>query len=626
MRTPNGIYSEENKSRKYRDRIEVMPSPMLEITPRSRMLMKNVLESPYTKGGDLFPSPFMTNGLMGISPLLTNGGTNEQRHNMILRSKSPFTPCNNNSNRQAPKPRVSNFDWNCCSTPKGKSPPSTKCSNQSEGHGKLLENVRWRASQLIKNNLLPERGIEEEDVHPSIEMRDEYIQTKGRQEERMKRERINFTIKEFANGRSANKLRTIEKDEALELFNNEKHMSEKQEREGKLVEILHQESLKLPIFIPPHEHCRLPKVLTKGVINPIPLHPLISRTYCLIPPNLSLPIEIYPHNNVLNVNTHLRDIKPFSTPITTFPKEGGLIFGKEVDIKGRGKRPFDDLNEAIKGSLELERKAIFQITKGRKVGGSKGKGMSMCKSKSKCKRKCKCKKSTITLPENGSCSCKLSEKGRRNREVEKSGEEDSILDVDLQISQKRKSPEEGEPLSPREVLNHLMDHSPLIYSHSRPRRTTNNPYSSTSVNYHIFKPRKQFPKKLKIILDPHDDDNNNNNQDLPQSIICVICAKFFTCSQALGGHMSRAHPHKSKDYKKKLTIRDGRAFKRAKLKIAKKFLFEHLQMDYNQLMQTQEGQKIIKVTIQKNRGKLKKYIGEVKDEDLFEYIDDPFDD
>jgi hypothetical protein len=46
---------------------------------------------------------------------------------------------------------------------------------------------------------------------------------------------------------------------------------------------------------------------------------------------------------------------------------------------------------------------------------------------------------------------------------------------------------------------------------------------------------------------------------------CAFCDRVFDKAQALGGHMSKAHPHMSEDYRLKQQIRKERAEKRKKL-------------------------------------------------------------
>lgn len=72
---------------------------------------------------------------------------------------------------------------------------------------------------------------------------------------------------------------------------------------------------------------------------------------------------------------------------------------------------------------------------------------------------------------------------------------------------------------------------------------------------------------------------------------CKYCEMIFCRSQALGGHMSRAHPGKSCEYKKKKNKRKSREVERLKLLIAKRKYFRMLSFDYDELFTTPEGRK-----------------------------------
>eukprot|EP00826_Nyctotherus_ovalis_P043595 TRINITY_DN4608_c0_g1_i5.p1 TRINITY_DN4608_c0_g1~~TRINITY_DN4608_c0_g1_i5.p1 ORF type:complete len:160 (-),score=50.87 TRINITY_DN4608_c0_g1_i5:148-627(-) len=72
---------------------------------------------------------------------------------------------------------------------------------------------------------------------------------------------------------------------------------------------------------------------------------------------------------------------------------------------------------------------------------------------------------------------------------------------------------------------------------------------------------------------------------------CKYCEMSFCRSQALGGHMSRAHPGKSCEYKKKKNKRKSREVERLKLLIAKRKYFRMLSYDYDELFTTPEGRR-----------------------------------
>lgn len=57
--------------------------------------------------------------------------------------------------------------------------------------------------------------------------------------------------------------------------------------------------------------------------------------------------------------------------------------------------------------------------------------------------------------------------------------------------------------------------------------------------------------------------------------VCAICkTKSFALSQALGGHMSKAHPNGSEGYAQKKLVRESRIDDRALLKRAKEHYIE----------------------------------------------------
>lgn len=58
--------------------------------------------------------------------------------------------------------------------------------------------------------------------------------------------------------------------------------------------------------------------------------------------------------------------------------------------------------------------------------------------------------------------------------------------------------------------------------------------------------------------------------------VCLICHRVFALSQAKGGHMSKAHPGKSTDFKRKLAVRIKREPERKALSKAKKLAEKEL--------------------------------------------------
>ena len=96
-----------------------------------------------------------------------------------------------------------------------------------------------------------------------------------------------------------------------------------------------------------------------------------------------------------------------------------------------------------------------------------------------------------------------------------------------------------------------------------------------------------------------------HHYQLKKNLICQICKKIFNNPCALGGHMSRRHPHKSLIYQKKLNIRNNRVEFRQAILDAKINLTQKYGYDYNTLINKKNGKLIIKKLIVDNK---KEYI------------------
>lgn len=111
----------------------------------------------------------------------------------------------------------------------------------------------------------------------------------------------------------------------------------------------------------------------------------------------------------------------------------------------------------------------------------------------------------------------------------------------------------------------------------------------------LKKPKSFSIQKRKILAFHH--------KEVSEDFTCNYCNKKFSNGCALGGHMSRVHPHKSEQYKQKQKIRERRneyreAIKEAKEKIWKK----HYHIYSNNKNQTKKEKKeIIKRIIKMNR-------------------------
>jgi len=79
------------------------------------------------------------------------------------------------------------------------------------------------------------------------------------------------------------------------------------------------------------------------------------------------------------------------------------------------------------------------------------------------------------------------------------------------------------------------------------------------------------PKTKRKIEARERSNSRSNSRKKPKNFKCPIeaCCKKFRTGQALGGHMSRAHPNQSTDYKVKQSIRERRTLDRIILKKAK---------------------------------------------------------
>ena len=98
-----------------------------------------------------------------------------------------------------------------------------------------------------------------------------------------------------------------------------------------------------------------------------------------------------------------------------------------------------------------------------------------------------------------------------------------------------------------------------------------------------------------------------------QTFKCFVCLEDFSNGQALGGHMSRTHPHHSEKYKKKKEIRQNRTCFRQALKEAKTELLKRFNLCYSKLSSNKESKKLIKNTILANKEMYKEIMAEIKE-------------
>lgn len=81
--------------------------------------------------------------------------------------------------------------------------------------------------------------------------------------------------------------------------------------------------------------------------------------------------------------------------------------------------------------------------------------------------------------------------------------------------------------------------------------------------------RKQLGKQIKKALEP-----SPYFKTSEQRYVCPICVRKYPKAQALGGHMSKAHPHMSGQYQYKQQRRMERSDDRKLLTAAKAIYYE----------------------------------------------------
>ena len=114
---------------------------------------------------------------------------------------------------------------------------------------------------------------------------------------------------------------------------------------------------------------------------------------------------------------------------------------------------------------------------------------------------------------------------------------------------------------------------------------------------------KKFNNKYNKNNIETDIDNNidNDNKNSERDYICKICNAIFSNGQGLGGHMSRKHPNQSVKYKFKKETREKRNLKREIVYEAKRRILKKYKEDYDNLIETHEGRKIIKMICKDNK-------------------------
>lgn len=104
----------------------------------------------------------------------------------------------------------------------------------------------------------------------------------------------------------------------------------------------------------------------------------------------------------------------------------------------------------------------------------------------------------------------------------------------------------------------------------------------------------------------------NKKQSDPHVIYCKLCRRKFTNGCALGGHMSRVHPHKSEQYKKKQKIRERRNEHRRAIYESKKELCCNHNCDYDDMLTSQKGKRNLKKLITQNKKEYSNILHQIK--------------
>jgi len=104
---------------------------------------------------------------------------------------------------------------------------------------------------------------------------------------------------------------------------------------------------------------------------------------------------------------------------------------------------------------------------------------------------------------------------------------------------------------------------------------------------------------------------NKNSSLSEETFECNLCDRKFLNGQGLGGHMSKAHPQRSDQYKEKMKIRNSRAESRAVLHMAKSKILFNNGYDYDSLRNSNKKE-FIKRIIFENRIEFKRLLCSMK--------------
>lgn len=141
----------------------------------------------------------------------------------------------------------------------------------------------------------------------------------------------------------------------------------------------------------------------------------------------------------------------------------------------------------------------------------------------------------------------------------------------------------------------------------------NHKYSYDSEDFSSSKNNNNSSANLNSITIPHNILATNNNSNLlDRAYVCDICNEVFSNGQGLGGHMSRKHPNQSVKYKFKKETREKRNLKREIIYEAKRKILKKYHENYDELMNSVEGRKLIKRICKENKDEYYRIKKEIK--------------
>lgn len=184
----------------------------------------------------------------------------------------------------------------------------------------------------------------------------------------------------------------------------------------------------------------------------------------------------------------------------------------------------------------------------------------------------------------------------------------------------KKKPTLGNGVTTRGSTERLYDESFDMNVQAQAETTSVNTPKPSANSRLPAKPKKprstsRFKAKRQKEISPAD----REGEEGEEGFACAHCESCFSTSQALGGHMSRAHRGKSRIYRKKKAIRKIRMVERYKLQLAKKKYVESRKYNFEELARTKEGRKLITSLL--DRKKLRSIKKSLTKKELDDYIE-----